>query len=481
MAEEEVPIEQASEDWLQEITGSSGSATSGLVIEGENIKEVEPPSPYCVKLDQWGKRRGAELNKAKEFAPLGLKDEDVADLHGMSFEMEPELLENCSDPHKKEFINALNENPDYQALHNNTCFDTLASELASLHFGGQYSTFVKKREEQQKKRDQQEKKTGKPCPEPSGKEKLQQEMEAMGAANKAVQQAAEEIQDLRDMQEAMGIGKEDGGGGNINTAELKKQFLKLKNDTNLKAITDLAGKYRNMARAKQRNKVTHGYDDMIGVELGGDLHRMLASELAMFCDEDMELDALRRFMERGMMCREYRAIEKVAKGPIMVGIDESGSMSGDRIQNAKAMALAMAFIAKQQGRWCGLFGWSSRNQIRMLALPPKNWPTGTILDWLSKMLNGGTHLPIEKMPEIYSQLGAQKGKTDIIIITDGEAEQHNPQELERFKNWKQEVSAKTIGISIAANSNALKAISDEYYQITSMSVDNEAVGKALSI
>jgi uncharacterized protein with von Willebrand factor type A (vWA) domain len=201
----------------------------------------------------------------------------------------------------------------------------------------------------------------------------------------------------------------------------------------------------------------------------------------MMGDEDLEADAVRRFVEKQMLCRDYNAVKKVSKGPVIFAIDESGSMAGDKIVKAKAMALAMAWVAKAQNRWCGLIGWSSRNQVRWMALPPKSWPTGELLKWLSAFLNGGTHLPIEKMPEIYEQLGAQRGKTDIVIITDGEAEMNDAAALQRFTAWKKEVSAKIIGISIQEDSNGLKAISDDYYRITNLSVTDAAVGEALSI
>ena len=474
MADEEQEPVVPEEDWLAEETFDGRAGDTGLSVQGEDPTHVAPPTPHAVKLDAWGKRKGKELAESEDFKPLNLPGEDVADIYGMAFEPEPQLLEHCSNPAKLEFLSALQENPEYQGVHNDTCLDVLASEIASISYGEQLSKFVKEREKQQAK----DKSSGK---DPSPKEQLKREMEALGAADKAAREAAQEVQDLRNAQESMGVGKEDGGGGQVNRQQMKKMFQRLKNDQQLKNICELAGRYRMLARAKQRDKITHGYDDMIGIVLGGDLSRILPSELALLNHPLLRLDAQRRLVESQMMCKEYRGIEKVAKGPIMIGIDESGSMSGPKIENAKAMALAMAWVAKHQGRWCGMFGWSSRHQIRMIALPPKNWPSGGLLEWLGGFLNGGTHIPIEKMPEIYTQLGAVKGKTDIIIITDGEAEQHSSDALAKFKHWKEEVTAKVIGISIAANSNALKAVSDDYYQISSLSVKDEAVGKALSV
>jgi len=79
----------------------------------------------------------------------------------------------------------------------------------------------------------------------------------------------------------------------------------------------------------------------------------LPVELARLADPEFELDALRRIVERQALCREHHAIEPVGKGPIIVVLDESGSMDGEKCHTAKALALALAWIARQQRRWCG--------------------------------------------------------------------------------------------------------------------------------
>ena len=65
-------------------------------------------------------------------------------------------------------------------------------------------------------------------------------------------------------------------------------------------------------------------------------------ELARLTVPELELDALRRIVERQAQCREYHAVEPVGKGPVIIALDESGSMSGEKIHTAKALALAIA-------------------------------------------------------------------------------------------------------------------------------------------
>ena len=80
-----------------------------------------------------------------------------------------------------------------------------------------------------------------------------------------------------------------------------------------------------MAASRQRQKVAHGLDDVVGVEPGGDVGRLLPSELARLAVPELELDTLRRIVERQALCREHHAVEPVGKGPILVVVDESGA------------------------------------------------------------------------------------------------------------------------------------------------------------
>ena len=98
--------------------------------------------------------------------------------------------------------------------------------------------------------------------------------------------------------------------------------------------------------------------------------RLLPHELAKLAIPELELDTLRRLVERQTLCREHHATEPVGKGPIIVTVDESGSMQGEKVHTAKALALALAWIARQQGRWSALVAYSGDSGERLLALPP---------------------------------------------------------------------------------------------------------------
>ncbi len=134
-------------------------------------------------------------------------------------------------------------------------------------------------------------------------------------------------------------------------------------------MCDLAGRFRRVAQSKQRMKAAHGLDDVVGVEPGGDISRLLPSELARIAVPELELDALRRFAERQALCLARSSTEPAGKGPVIVAVDKSGSMHGDKAHTAKALALALAWVARRQRRWCALVAYSGETGERLLPLP----------------------------------------------------------------------------------------------------------------
>jgi uncharacterized protein with von Willebrand factor type A (vWA) domain len=237
-----------------------------------------------------------------------------------------------------------------------------------------------------------------------------------------------------------------------------------------------------VAQSRQRRKVTHGLDDMVGVVLDSDLGRLLPHELAKLAIPEFEDDTLRRLVEKQTQCREYRSTEPVGKGPILVSVDESGSMEGDKVHTAKALALALAWIARHQKRWCGLVAYSGASGERLLALPPGRRDEVAVLDWLEGFIGCGSNLdvPVKELPEYYRRLGAPVGTTAVILITDAIC--HIPLGLRAiFLAWKQRAQVRVISLIIDSLPGDLSAISDEVHTVLSLAVSEAAVERVLSL
>jgi len=462
------------------------SADDGAMLEetGAGGPCAAPASPTALVLDDWSMRRGREMLETSEILQRTIpeardcRQEAAADFLAAAFEPSPKLAESCTDETRHRFLKSLMETEQYSALHKQTQLDALASELAAGHFAQGWAQLVEE-EEQQNPPDGP---PGQPGGSGGG---FKADMRALAAAGDALEAAQQDVDDLQDMQSAMGLGSGGGSDGKLDLAGVRDRFAKMRRSGSLRRIVELAGRYRRMAQARQRQKTLHGRDDVVGVTLDNDLGRLLPQELACLDDPDLELDAMRRFLERSMMCRDYRGVESKAAGPIVVVVDESGSMDGEPIANAKAFALAMGWIARHQRRWICFVGFSGGTEGTYLAMPPGRWDQIALMDWLEHFFGGGTDMdvPLVELPKRWQALGCPEGKTDIIQITDAICRVPNEMR-DNFLAWKTAHQVKYYTIVIGdrrADGGDLKAISDRVWCMPNLGIEEEGVQELMSL
>ena len=347
---------------------------------------TEDASPTALALDEWGLRRGRDLITENERLQKCNTDEfAAADFFWVAFEPDPQLVPKCHDGKRHAFLTQMLETPDYHSLHAATQLDDTAASIAATHFAEQFA---------QLKKDDPKENPGKGMkPAASAAvSNLASEMATLRAVGKAVAEAGKEVGELHEATTALGMGS--GNPGSNDPRAIAALYKRVRSDPTLRRICDLAGRFRRVAQSKQRMKSTHGLDDVVGVEPGGDVGRLLPIELAKLAVPELELDTLRRIVEREALCREHHATEPVGKGPIIVVTDESGSMQGQKAHTAKALALALAWIARSQRRWCGLVAFSGDSGERLLALPPHRWDESAVCDWLAAFIGHGSDLDL---------------------------------------------------------------------------------------
>jgi uncharacterized protein with von Willebrand factor type A (vWA) domain len=444
-------------------------------VDGEAVGAPKPKSATALILDRFNMRRGEEVLKESERMRQALgKDQDAknlaADFHALAFEPDPLMAEDCENENLHTYVKALLENPKYQEVHSETMCDDMASEIAATGFSEQWIVYVKQMKEQEEKC--QGKGQGKPDPNAAKRA-------ANKAANNAVKQAQQDVDDMRDMQAGFGMDPGSNGGGNKD--KIKQAFKRMKNNTRLRAVVDRAGRFRRFAQQRQRIKTKHGSDDMVGITLGGDVEKLLTDELTLLHDPLLELDLLRRMAEGEAMQTQWSGITTKARGPIVLWVDESGSMDGERIADAKAIALSMAWIAQHQKRWCYLVGFASTSEIRTCYLPPGKDNSMELMDWCDGFFGGGTDIPIEWTMANWKKMGAPHGKTDVVCITDGVTYVQEPT-AKKFMAWKkqEQVSLTTIVVG-ESQIGALEAYSDKSFLAKSLGLEEDCVGDIMSI
>jgi uncharacterized protein with von Willebrand factor type A (vWA) domain len=437
------------------------------VVAGCGTGPRADAGPTALAVDAWGLRRGRDLvAESERLRKCGADEFAAADFLTAAFDPDPTLLPSCADAARHRFLAQMLETPEYRALHADTRLDDTAAAIAATHFAEQFA------------RLKQDDPGGAAAP--GAVSDLAAEMAALRAVGKAVAEASREVGELRNAAAALGLGP--GEPGSSDPRAVASLFRRVRNDPGLRKICELAGRFRRVAQSRQRQKAAHGLDDVVGVEPGGDVGRLLPAELGRLVVPELELDALRRIVEHQAMCREYHAVEPVGKGPIIVSVDESGSMSGEKIHTAKALALALAWVARRQRRWCGLAAYSGDSGERLLSLPPSRWDEAALCDWLAAFIGHGSDLdvPLREMPRMYATLKAPPGITDLVMVTDAKV-RIPPEVREKFDAWRRSARARVVSLVLGSAPGDLALVSDECHQVQALDPSADAVGRVLSL
>ncbi len=159
----------------------------------------------------------------------------------------------------------------------------------------------------------------------------------------------EAIQEMADAVGGLGAGSGSGLASMVQAppAEIRNALMR---NEKLRKIAKLAGRMKAAAVRKQRDKARPGMEELCDVKAGNDLQRLLPSELGNLASEDTEALLYRKLMENSAMQYELRGKEHRAEGPIVLCIDESGSMIGLPDIWAKSVLFGLMEIAARQKR-----------------------------------------------------------------------------------------------------------------------------------
>lgn len=461
---------------------------SSAVLSATAAPAALPPrhgdgSPWVLDVDRWGKRRGEEL--AEQWDDMDENSDRypstlASDAHHALFDPAPAFCEHPAQAGRAEWFRQLMDTDEYRRLHGQTCLDNAVSEIAAKGLADRWLAFAEEHADQDGFQG-----PGYPAP-GSDQESLSTTLARIRSTRQALSEAHETVQTARDLSHGLGAGSD---GDKLDQQVIARYFQDVRNDDFLRRLMAMAGRMRRLCQALQRTKTHHGRDDMVGVELGGDVSRLLPSELAALTsgNADLELLALDRVARRQALCRQYRGLETLGRGPIVVAVDESGSMSGEPIIAAKGMALALTWLAKQQRRWIALVGYAGGTEGTRIAFPPGGVDHAALLEWLRHFYGGGTKLdvPLESLPFTYwpefLAQGMARGRTDVVLLTDAIVRCSDEMRA-RYERWAEAEQVRTYGVVIGQDEPGVLAdICTRAWCIPELSLDSEATETILSI
>lgn len=251
-------------------------------------------------------------------------------------------------------------------------------------------------------------------------------------------------------------------------------------DTELRSVPEalrvagLAGRMYAALRGALAQKVSGIPEETHSIELGSDIPRLLPTELAQLADPDFELSVLARIVEKRALQYEVRGSAPKERGPIVLALDESGSMHADRRVWSKSVALAVARVAGEQKRHVSVVHFST--VAHAAELRPKD--PQSVLAMIRHWYNGGTDIgralrvagaEVERLDK------TGKGGSDVILVTDG-IDENEYSQREATKKLS-ELGARLWTVAIDAEvrpTSAIRELAAEYTHVSDRQMGDPA-------
>ncbi len=190
-------------------------------------------------------------------------------------------------------------------------------------------------------------------------------------------------------------------------------------------------------------------DDIVGIHESDDLNKLLPNETMFLAYPELEVVFYKHLVDKRLMnykmqgksrtLRKVRAQKPdnksvdVEKGPFIVCVDASGSMSGFPEQCAKAMAYALMQIALAEDRDCYVILFSTEQITYELT---RQDGLREASDFLTYSFHGGTDLEPVLMKSIDLMTGDKYRNADMVVISDFIAPKQSEEMAKRVDQLK---------------------------------------------
>lgn len=256
-----------------------------------------------------------------------------------------------------------------------------------------------------------------------------------GACGDAAQAAAEAADGMEGL--APGLGGTPAQHQQDGTARMALAE-RVSSDDRLRRVMKLAGRLRRLASNGRKVRDELGADTLVGTTIGGDLPRALPTELGLLRHPRLRRVQLAKLADRRL--QQYHVVGQAPKGrgPVVVLLDESGSMEGERSLWAAAVALACLGTAARERRACTVIGFNGavryvvrldaqgtawRHDVHNVAQAVAMGGCADVaLHVASSQPSGGTQFAPPLLAALELEDGVTRERADLVLVTDGHAE-----------------------------------------------------------
>jgi uncharacterized protein with von Willebrand factor type A (vWA) domain len=233
----------------------------------------------------------------------------------------------------------------------------------------------------------------------------------------------------------------------------------------------MVGRMKVSALALRKKVFERSSEEILEIERGDSIHHLLPNELIVLHHPGLRKDFYRRFLDQELLQYSLRGTDEKGKGPMVVCLDGSSSMAGDKEIWSKAVTLTLLEMARRQRRPFQSICFSSdESPLQILDMNPKERyevEMDKVMDLAEYFPGGGTDFqkPLDAALDCLKKSRSRKG--DIVFITDGEC-QVNGEWAEAFCKEKNKLGFSLFSILIDVGPNSLGTLKEFSDKITTI-------------
>lgn len=246
---------------------------------------------------------------------------------------------------------------------------------------------------------------------------------------------------------------------------------RLAGNEKLRKLARMVGRMKFHALALRKNVFERSSEEILAVQRGDRIERLLPHEFLTLHQPILRRDFYRRFLDQELFQYSLRGIEEKGKGPMVVCLDGSSSMAGEKEIWSKAVTLTLLEIARRQRRLFRSICFSSADTpLQTLDMNPRERyevEPEKVMDLAEYFPGGGTDFekPLQNALECLKKSRYRKG--DIVFITDGEC-QVTPVWAESFRKEKETLGFSLFSILIDVGPSSLGTLKEFSDRITTI-------------
>jgi uncharacterized protein with von Willebrand factor type A (vWA) domain len=342
-------------------------------------------------------------------------------------------------------IKALNESEELLKIKKYTILDSFISTLTTIAILQYFTEFLEDKREFINVRESRS---------------AQNEV-LRSALRESLKSVAQEVETMKKLERLYTAGLQPGVGSEFDLEEDAEKVLKLAKTADVSKILEVLSLIPDVVRKTKKKYERFNRGEFNGYDLGSDLERLVPTQLA-FPREYILLS----YVESKLLLYDKKISKSL--GPLYLLIDKSGSMEGEKIEWAKATAIALLIKSRREVRefYLRFFDGAPHELIRVSRKASFSEFLSLVRNLARVKSGGGTDITkaITTACDDIIGSGVVKRDSDVVVITDGE----DTLSVTTLRRKLRQANARLFSVMIQGDNKDLKVLSEKYLTVSTL-------------